>query len=211
MSEKLQFPAPVAIENPELIAYRAEFPILQRKTYMNSCSLGALSDRSMRGMEQFMETWNEWGAHAWYEIWMGEIAKARCIASKLPIQVLLLQIADPPVAIGGGIKEKIDLSCLDKLANPEGTTIGEIAKACRIANKLPVQTCLCEAPKPPVAIPRIIEEQVKLLHASEVADPEFVSFQEVAKACRITGKSPVELIVAEVAKPPLAACWIVEK
>src|SRR5437660_3880654 len=77
MSEKLQYPAPVAIENPELIAYRAEFPILQRKTYMNSCSLGALSDRSMRGMTQFMEMWNEWGAHAWYEIWMGEIAKAR--------------------------------------------------------------------------------------------------------------------------------------
>jgi len=74
---RTQYPAPAAIENPELIAYRAEFPILQRKTYMSSCSLGALSDRSMRGMAQFMETWNEWGAHAWYEIWMGEIAKAR--------------------------------------------------------------------------------------------------------------------------------------
>jgi len=31
----------------------------------------------MQNMEQFMEMWNEWGAHAWYEIWMGEIAKAR--------------------------------------------------------------------------------------------------------------------------------------
>ena len=28
-------------------------------------------------MAQFMETWNEWGAHAWYEIWMGEIANVR--------------------------------------------------------------------------------------------------------------------------------------
>jgi len=28
-------------------------------------------------MAQFMETWNEWGAHAWYEIWLGEIAKVR--------------------------------------------------------------------------------------------------------------------------------------
>src|SRR2546429_9316101 len=44
---------------------------------MNSCSLGALSNRSMQNMEQFMEMWNEWGVHAWYEIWMGEIAKAR--------------------------------------------------------------------------------------------------------------------------------------
>jgi len=74
---KTHHPAPVAIEHPELVEYRAEFPILQRKTYLNSCSLGALSQRSMQGIAQFMEMWNEWGAHAWYEIWMGEIAKAR--------------------------------------------------------------------------------------------------------------------------------------
>lgn len=74
---RMQHPAPVAIEHPELVAYRSEFPILQRKTYLNSCSLGALSHRSMQGLAQFMEMWNEWGAHAWYEIWMGEIAKVR--------------------------------------------------------------------------------------------------------------------------------------
>lgn len=74
---RVQYPAPAAIEHPELLAYRSEFPILQRKTYLNSCSLGALSNRSMQGLTQFMEMWNEWGAHAWYEIWMGEIAKAR--------------------------------------------------------------------------------------------------------------------------------------
>ncbi len=74
---RMHFAAPAAIEHPELVSYRSEFPILQRKTYLNSCSLGALSNRSMRGLAQFMETWNEWGAHAWYEIWLGEIAKAR--------------------------------------------------------------------------------------------------------------------------------------
>jgi kynureninase len=73
----MHYAAPAVIEHPELVAYRSEFPILQRKTYLNSCSLGALSNRSMQGLAQFMEMWNEWGAHAWYEIWMGEIAKAR--------------------------------------------------------------------------------------------------------------------------------------
>ena len=72
-----QFPMPPAIEHPGLLAYRDEFPILQRKTYLNSCSLGALSRRSMQNISQFMEMWNEWGAHAWYEIWMGEIARVR--------------------------------------------------------------------------------------------------------------------------------------
>src|SRR5437667_1374448 len=78
MSEsRMQYPAPAAIEHADLVAYRSEFPILQRKTYMNSCSLGAFSNRSMLNMGQFMEMWNEWGAHAWYEIWMGEIDKTR--------------------------------------------------------------------------------------------------------------------------------------
>ncbi len=78
MSEsRMQYPAPAAVEHPELLKYREEFPILQRKTYMNSCSLGALSQRSMQGLATFQEMWNEWGAHAWYEIWLGEIAKAR--------------------------------------------------------------------------------------------------------------------------------------
>jgi len=72
-----QEPAPRAVEHPELVRYRAEFPILQKKTYLNSCSLGALSRRSMQNLNVFMEMWNEWGAHAWYDIWLGEIAKVR--------------------------------------------------------------------------------------------------------------------------------------
>ena len=61
----------------ELIAWRKEFPILQRKTYLNSCSLGALSKRSMAGMARFQELWNEYGASAWYKLWLGEIAEVR--------------------------------------------------------------------------------------------------------------------------------------
>jgi kynureninase len=62
---------------PELEAYRAEFPILQRKTYLNSCSLGALSRRSMDAMTRYQELWNEHGAQAWYTLWMGEVAAMR--------------------------------------------------------------------------------------------------------------------------------------
>src|SRR6476660_1330864 len=41
----------------DLLSWRKEFPILQRKTYLNSCSLGALSTRSMAGMARFQELW----------------------------------------------------------------------------------------------------------------------------------------------------------
>src|SRR5437868_2145342 len=74
---RMQFPAPLAIEHPELLTYRNEFPLLQRKTYLNSSSLGALSQRSMQGMAHFMEMWNEWGAHAWHNVWVDQIAQAR--------------------------------------------------------------------------------------------------------------------------------------
>jgi kynureninase len=60
-----------------LEAWRAEFPILQRKTYLNSCSLGALSGRSMAYLAEFQELWNELGASAWYELWMGRIEELR--------------------------------------------------------------------------------------------------------------------------------------
>jgi kynureninase len=66
-----------ALLHPELEAYRAEFPILQRKTYLNSCSLGALSQRSIDALHRFTENWNEYGAHAWYKLWLGEIAAVK--------------------------------------------------------------------------------------------------------------------------------------
>lgn len=61
----------------ELLAYREEFPILSRKVYLNSCSLGPLSQRSMAAMTRFQDLWNEHGAQAWYTLWMGELAALR--------------------------------------------------------------------------------------------------------------------------------------
>ncbi|HEV8191318.1 MAG TPA: aminotransferase class V-fold PLP-dependent enzyme [Ktedonobacterales bacterium] len=61
----------------DLLSYREEFPILQRKTYLNSCSLGALSRRSMDAMTRFQDLWNDYGASAWYKLWLGELAALR--------------------------------------------------------------------------------------------------------------------------------------
>jgi kynureninase len=57
--------------------WRAEFPILERRTYLNSCSLGALSHRALARIAQFHEDWHTHGASAWYEIWMGRLADLR--------------------------------------------------------------------------------------------------------------------------------------
>lgn len=61
----------------EVERWRAEFPILQSHTYLNSCSLGALSHRGMANLGEFQRLWNTMGASAWYELWLGRIDELR--------------------------------------------------------------------------------------------------------------------------------------
>jgi selenocysteine lyase/cysteine desulfurase len=57
--------------------WRDEFPILGRSTYLNSCSLGALSHRALGRIDTFHEEWHTYGASAWYETWLGRLAELR--------------------------------------------------------------------------------------------------------------------------------------
>ena len=61
----------------ELNQIRSEFPILADKTYLNSCSLGALSQRSMTRLGEFQDIWNSHGASAWYSTWANVIEELR--------------------------------------------------------------------------------------------------------------------------------------
>src|SRR5271155_4525569 len=56
-------------------AIRAHFSIFQRKIYLNSCSLGALSDAVQAGLEEYLAIWREQGS-AW-EIFMDRYEAAR--------------------------------------------------------------------------------------------------------------------------------------
>ncbi|MGI8998422.1 MAG: aminotransferase class V-fold PLP-dependent enzyme [Candidatus Limnocylindria bacterium] len=64
---------PTIARHPELLAYRNEFPLLDASVYLNTCSLGARSDRSRRRLEAFLNDWDELGARAWYRRWLGEL------------------------------------------------------------------------------------------------------------------------------------------
>ncbi len=84
----------------ELERWRAEFPILSERTYLNSCSLGALSRRSMAYLGEFQELWNTMGASAWYEPWVGRLAELRGGVARLwnadPTEIALM----PSVSAG---------------------------------------------------------------------------------------------------------------
>ena len=57
--------------------YRTEFPIFERCTYLNSCSLGALSRRSRARVNACLDLWDTRGASAWYDTWWAALEELR--------------------------------------------------------------------------------------------------------------------------------------
>jgi|AmaraimetFIIA100_FD_contig_91_1671560_length_4771_multi_4_in_0_out_0_3 selenocysteine lyase/cysteine desulfurase len=58
-------------------SYRAEFPIFEHATYLNTCSLGALGARVRAAVGRFLDLWDESGASAWYGPWWEELEALR--------------------------------------------------------------------------------------------------------------------------------------
>ncbi len=63
--------------------YRPEFPIFRSATYLNSCSLGALCQRSRSALVEFADLWDRWGASAWYEHWLAAAQDVRSAFARL--------------------------------------------------------------------------------------------------------------------------------
>jgi kynureninase len=157
---RMQQPVPSAIENPELLAYRDEFPILQRKTYLNSCSLGALSKRSMQNITEFMEMWNEWGAHAWYEIWLGEIAEVRQRFAKIiGAQVHEVAIAPNVSTALSSIASALDYSKRNKVVMAD-MDFPTLAYQWLVKKRLGVQCHFVESPDRIYVQPELFEAAV---------------------------------------------------
>ncbi|HEU5260721.1 MAG TPA: aminotransferase class V-fold PLP-dependent enzyme [Gemmatimonadales bacterium] len=60
-----------------LAGYRSEFPIFRDQIYLNTCSLGALGQRTRIKVAEFLELWQARGASAWYDVWWAALAELR--------------------------------------------------------------------------------------------------------------------------------------
>ena len=60
-----------------LATYRGEFPIFRDSVYLNTCSLGALGERSRRKVAEFLDIWQSRGAAAWYDVWWEALTDLR--------------------------------------------------------------------------------------------------------------------------------------
>src|SRR5512144_2727977 len=97
-----------------LARYRDEFPIFERATYLNSCSLGALSCRARSAVNRYLDQWEARGASAWYDTWLPAMERVRaeygwcvgapaeaisihsCISSALSVVAESLDYAERP-------------------------------------------------------------------------------------------------------------------
>lgn len=68
---------------PPHASYRSEFPIFDRCTYLNSCSLGALSRRSRDRVNAYLDLWEARGASAWYDTWWAALEELRARYGRL--------------------------------------------------------------------------------------------------------------------------------
>src|SRR5881628_3084334 len=60
-----------------LARFRAEFPIFRDRIYLNTCSLGALGERTRRKVAEFLDLWQGRGASAWYDVWWAALVELR--------------------------------------------------------------------------------------------------------------------------------------
>jgi kynureninase len=56
---------------------RERFPIFRHAAYLNSCSLGALSDRTRAALADYLDQWERRGAAAWYDTWLPACERLR--------------------------------------------------------------------------------------------------------------------------------------
>ena len=101
-------------------AIRGEFPILENTTYLNSCSLGALSRRSEAYLQEFLERWHTMGASAWYEHWLGRIDLLRGkVARFLGAETRELALMPSTSAALSVIGESVDYSQRNRIVCTE--------------------------------------------------------------------------------------------
>src|SRR2546428_7274263 len=88
-----------------LARYRSEFPIFRDAVYLNTCSLGALGERTRRRTAEFLDLWQARGASAWYDVWwaaLGEVpTRYAPILGASPEEIALAPSVSAALSAGG--------------------------------------------------------------------------------------------------------------
>jgi selenocysteine lyase/cysteine desulfurase len=155
-----------------LARYRGEFPIFKDRVYLNTCSLGALGERTRRKVAEFLDIWQSRGASAWYDVWWEALGDLRArygrIVNAAPGEIALA----PSISVAlSAIAESLEYSRRPKvvITSLDFPTVAYqwLAKAGR-----GVEVVVVESPDrisvPVEAIARAIDDRTALVVTSHV-------------------------------------------
>ncbi len=155
-----------------LARYRSEFPIFRDRIYLNTCSLGALGERTRRKVAEFLDLWQSRGASAWYDVWWDGLGDLRRrygrIVGALPSEIAL----GPSISVAlSAVAESLDYARRPKVVvtSLDFPTVAYqwLAKQAR-----GVEVVVVESPDqvsvPVEAIARAVDERTALVATSHV-------------------------------------------
>ena len=155
-----------------LARYRSEFPIFRDRIYLNTCSLGALGERTRRKVAEFLDLWQSRGASAWYDVWWDGLGDLRRrygrIVGALPSEIAL----GPSISVAlSAVAESLDYARRPKVVvtSLDFPTVAYqwLAKRAR-----GVEVVVVESPDqvsvPVEAIARAVDERTALVATSHV-------------------------------------------
>lgn len=155
-----------------LARYRDEFPIFRDRVYLNTCSLGALGERTRRKVAEFLDLWQSRGASAWYDVWSAALDDLRArygkIVNAAPGEIALA----PSISVAiSALAESLDYRRRPKVVT---TSLDFPTVAYQWLAKAPrgVEVVVVDSPDrisvPVEAIARAIDEQTALVATSHV-------------------------------------------
>src|SRR5438094_8536516 len=155
-----------------LARYRSEFPLFRDAVYLNTCSLGALGDRTRRRIAEFFDLWQARGASAWYDVWWAALGELRAryarIVGASPQEIALA----PSVSVApAAVAETLDYGRRPKVVV---TSLDFPTVAYQWLAKRPrgVEVVVVESPDqvsvPVEAIARALDERTALVATSHV-------------------------------------------
>lgn len=155
-----------------LARYRGEFPVFKDSVYLNTCSLGALGERSRRKVVEFLDIWQRRGASAWYDVWWEALDDLRArygrLVNALPNEIALA----PSISVAlSAVAESLDYGRRPKvvITSLDFPTVAYqwLAKA-----KQGVELVIVESPDkisvPVEAIARAVDDRTALVVTSHV-------------------------------------------
>ena len=117
-------PSPT-VRHADLLRHRDEFPLLGASVYLNTCSLGARSERSRHRLDAFLADWDELGARAWYKRWLGELDGLREDLGAV------IGVAGPEVSLAPSVSAALAVvaSALDPVHRGDRSTLARLEAA----------------------------------------------------------------------------------